>query len=261
VKPVCLHAKEEIELFLRQNTFLHLYELGDLDDFFWQYTTWYALKKHQEIFELVLLYTGASMPVLLALTSEPTGLMEELLRSIIHLLPKQFYAHLSGSLADVFAQDYQLTKHGVHYKMALTNSSYLESIDTSAVIPVSVSQGSELEELYGVSYPGNWFEPRMLETGYYYGLRRGETLVSVAGVHIYSQQYRVAALGNVTTHPQFRGLRLATAVCARLCQELLRHVDHIGLNVLADNRNAIACYEKLGFEQIATYGEYSLELK
>nr|WP_277875856.1 GNAT family N-acetyltransferase [Trichocoleus sp. FACHB-90] len=145
--------------------------------------------------------------------------------------------------------------------MALTNSSYLESIDTSAVIPVSVSQGRELEELYGVSYPSNWFEPRMLETGYYYGLRRGETLVSVAGVHIYSQQYRVAALGNVTTHPQFRGLGLATAVCARLCQELLRHVDHIGLNVLAGNRSAIACYEKLGFEQIATYGEYSLELK
>lgn len=98
MKPVCLHAKEEIELFLRQNTFLHLYEIGDLDEFFWQYTTWYALKEHQEIFELVLLYTGASMPILLALTSEPTGLMEELLRSIIHLLPKQELVTMSYSI-------------------------------------------------------------------------------------------------------------------------------------------------------------------
>jgi len=43
MKAVCLHDKSAIEQFLRRNTWLHLYELGDLDEFFWQYTTWYAL--------------------------------------------------------------------------------------------------------------------------------------------------------------------------------------------------------------------------
>lgn len=261
VKTVCLHAKDEIETFLRRNTFLHLYTLGDLDDFFWHHTMWYALKDHQQIKQLVLLYTGTSLPVLLGLSESPTDLMEELLRSIIHLLPKRFYAHLSENVASVLAEDYQIQSHGVHYKMARTDSSRLESVDTSDVIPLSVADGSDLEELYRVSYPGNWFEPRMLETGYYYGIRRGAALVSVAGVHVYSQQYRVAALGNITTHPLFRRQGLGTLSMTKLCQVLLRTVEHIGLNVKADNTSANSCYAKLGFEHVATYEEYSLELK
>jgi len=257
---VCLHAKDEIEVFLRRDPYLHLYALGDLDDFFWHHTTWYALKEHQQIKQLVLFYTGTSVPVLLGITEESTKLMEELLQSIIHLLPKRFYAHLSGNLAGVLASDYQIRSHGLHYKMALTDSSRLESVDTSGVMQLSASNVSELEELYRESYPGNWFEPRMLETGYYYGICQGAALLSVAGVHVYSQQYGVAALGNITTHPLFRGKGLGKIVCAKLCQTLLQTVDYIGLNVKADNKSAIACYTKLGFERIATYEEYSLEL-
>jgi predicted GNAT family acetyltransferase len=85
--------------------------------------------------------------------------------------------------------------------------------------------------------------------------------VSVAGAHVYSPQYKVAALGNITTHPQFRGKGLARVVCAKLCQELLQTVNHIGLNVKVDNISVIACYCKLGFEPVATYEEYSLKLK
>lgn len=261
VKTVCLDNKDLIEAFLRRHTFLHLYSLGDLDDFFWHYTTWYGLISEQQIKQLVLLYTGIPLPVLLGLTEEPTDLMKELLRSIIHLLPKRFYAHLSENVATVLAKDYQIRSHGLHDKMALTNIGCLDAAETSNVIPLSVADRDELEELYLVSHPENSFNPRMLETDYFYGIRRGKALVSVAGVHVYSKHYKVAALGNITTHPQFRGQGLATAVCAKLCQVLLQTVEHIGLNVKADNKSAIACYTKLGFERVATYEEYSLELK
>lgn len=260
MKIVYLHAKDEIEAFLRRNTFLHIYSLGDLDDFFWHYTTWYALRDRQQIKQLVLLY-AESLPVLLALTNEPTELMRQLLKSAIHLLPRKFYAHLSGNLATAFAQDYQMRSYGVHYKMALTDSSRLQTIDTSDVIPLTVANVGELQELYCASYPSNWFESRMLETGYYFGIRHSANLVSVAGVHVYSPQYKVAALGNITTHPLFRGQGLAKITVAKLCQALLEKVEQIGLNVKADNNSAISCYEKLGFERIATYEEFSLELK
>lgn len=260
MKMVYLHAKNEIEAFLHRHPWLHLYTLGDLDDFFWPYTTWYALKGPQQIKQLVLLYTGTPLPVLLGLTEEPSS-MAELLRSIIHLLPKRFYAHLSGDVVSVLAADYQIPSHGIHYKMALTHPLHLDTINTFNVIPLSVSDGCDLEKLYHVSYPGNWFDLRMLETDYYFGLRRGAALVSVAGVHVYSQHYRVAALGNIATHPLFRCQRLGTSVCAKLCQALLPTVDYIGLNVKADNLSAISCYAKLGFERITTYEEYSLELK
>ncbi len=123
-----------------------------------------------------------------------------------------------------------------------------------------MSQVDEIETLYRVSYPDNSFDPRMLETGCFYGIRHGMLLVSVAVVHVYSPRYRVAALGNVATHPSFRGQRLATTVCAKLCQSLLQTVDHIGLNVQADNVSAIRSYEQLGFASIAAYKEYTIEL-
>ncbi len=103
--------------------------------------------------------------------------------------------------------------------------------------------------------------PRMLQTRQYFGLRVNGRLVSVAGVHVYSPVYRVAAIGNVVTHPAHRNKGYAKLVTARLCQSLLETVDHLGLNVKADNNAAIACYRELGFKIVAPYGEFTVEQK
>jgi ribosomal protein S18 acetylase RimI-like enzyme len=261
VQAVCLHSKDQIEALLRRNTFLHLYAIGDLDEFFWQYTTWYGLEAERRLQHVVLLYSGSAIPTLLAHLEQPVALMPPFLRSIMHLLPRRIYAHLSLELIPIFAEDYHVRQHGLHYKMALTQPACLSAFETSAVVPLSNADLDELTELYRVSYPGNWFDPRMLETGHYYGIRRGGRLVSVAGVHVYSKRYKVATLGNVTTHPDLRGQGLGTIVCARLCQELLKTVDHVGLNVNAGNAGAQASYAKLGFERIASYEECSLDLR
>jgi predicted GNAT family acetyltransferase len=143
--------------------------------------------------------------------------------------------------------------------MALRDRSRLDSIDASEVAQLRTEHLAEVEAFYRASYPGNWFDPRMLETGQYYGLRRNGTLASVAGIHVYSPSERVAAIGNVATDPALRGRGLARAVCARLVNELLKTVDHVGLNVKADNAAAIAAYERLGFEIIASYEECMME--
>ena len=98
----------------------------------------------------------------------------------------------------------------------------------------------------------------MLETGQYLGLRRAGALVCVAGVHVYSPRYAVAALGNVTTDPRWRGQGLAGRAVAALCLRLQRECTTIGLNVHGDNAAAIACYRRLGFTEIASYDEYML---
>jgi predicted GNAT family acetyltransferase len=68
-------------------------------------------------------------------------------------------------------------------------------------------------------------------------------------------------LGNITTHPDYRGRGYGRIVTAGVCKSLLSEIDHIGLNVKADNASAIRCYEKLGFEVIGSYGEFEVELK
>ncbi len=256
---VSLHDKNVIEAFLRKHTNLHLYALGDLDDFFWQNTLWYALQDGQQILELVLLYTALEVPTLLAITDD-FPLMQELLQKVKPLLPPRFYAHLSGNLPSVFAEEYRVESHGLHYKMALVNTAFLKTIDTTDVIPLTMRDLRDLQGLYRASYPGNWFDPRLLETNLYYGIRRGARIVSVAGVHVYSPYYRIGVLGNVTTHPAYRGQGLSTAVCAKLCQELLKTVEHVGLNVRADNHSAIACYKRLGFTLVGEYEEGLVEL-
>jgi ribosomal protein S18 acetylase RimI-like enzyme len=258
---ICLHDKGEIEKFLRQDTFLNLYALGDLDDFFWQYTNWYALKDGEEIRELVMVYMGITPPVIHGLTSGDVEGMRELVRGIIPFLPRRFEAHFTPGVVDVLAEDYAIESRGLHFKMALVDPSRLAVVDTSRVVSLSEADSGEIEALYRDSYPGNWFDPRMLETGCYYGVRADGRLVSIAGIHTYSPGFRVAVIGNITTHPAYRNQGLGAAVSAKLCLSLLESVDHIGLNVSADNAGAIACYTKLGFERNAVYEEFDFELK
>src|ERR1700680_1444716 len=102
MKTVSLHDKGAIEHYLRQNTPIHLYELGDLDDPFWQYTTWYALEEADQLQSLVLLYSAFDLPIMLAI-SENLPAMRNLLQSIMGLLPRRLYAHLSGDLSKLLA--------------------------------------------------------------------------------------------------------------------------------------------------------------
>jgi predicted GNAT family acetyltransferase len=156
-------------------------------------------------------------------------------------------------------EDYNLEHHGEHYSMGLTSPEKLELFDTENVVSVNHEHLSEIQELYTASYPRNWFNPRMLETGQYVGIRDAESkLISVAGIHVYSPTYRVAALGNITTHPAKRAQGLGTIISAGLCKKLLENVDSIGLNVKADNQAAIHTYEKIGFKKMAVYHEWTI---
>jgi len=262
MKAACLHDKSKIEAFLRGNVFLNIYSLGDLDDFFWPYTTWYALTDTAGTQALALIYTGGSLPCLHALSEDyKVNYTEELLRCLIPILPKRFYAHLSLGLESILAEHYTLRPHGKHYKMALTDKSLLSKVDVSQVVGLSMSHLSEIISLFKKAYPGNYFEPRMLETKQYCGIRQSGELISVAGVHVYSRRYRVAALGNIATHPKYRGKGYGTSVTTKVCKSLLCEIDHIGLNVKADNTSAVRCYERIGFEVIDSYGEFEVEHK
>ena len=115
-------------------------------------------------------------------------------------------------------------------------------------------------EFYRTSYPGNWFDPRMLDTGCYLGVSHAGRLTAVAGVHVVSEEFAVAALGNIAVDPSHRGRGLGRRVTAALCGLLLGKVRIIGLNVKADNHAAIGCYRRLGFERIASYEEYMVEV-
>jgi GNAT superfamily N-acetyltransferase len=211
---------------------------------------------------IALVYTGGSLPCLHALAEDDKAVyVEELLRCLISILPRRFHAHLISGMESMLAERYHLRPFGRHDRMALTDKSLLADINSSKAGGLSMSDLGEITSLYEKAYPGHFFEPRMLETKQYFGIRQSGVLVSVAGVHVCSTRYRVAALGNITKHPDYRGRGYGGAVTARVCKSLLSEIDHIGLNVKSDNTSAIRCYEKLGFEAIGSFGEFDVELK
>lgn len=253
-----LNDKPKIETYLRKDIPLHIYGLGDLDDYFWPFTIWFGSKRNGRIQSAVLLYTATKTPILLALASsrdiEPT---RKLLHSLLPHLPETLYVHISPELESILRKEYVLNMHGEHYKMILKNRMQVDKFASNKVLRVSRKNLSAIIELYDQSYPGNAFDPRMLDTGHYFATRAGKKLVSVAGIHVYSRKYGVAAVGNITTHPSFRGQGLGKATTATLCRSLLNTVFDIGLNVKSDNIQAIQCYTTLGFEITHSYYELS----
>lgn len=261
MSPICLHDRKLIETLLREDdVWLHLYELGDLEEPFWRHTTWYTLPLKGSR-PVVLLYSGLSRPALLGLTKRYPDQLKDLLGMLPPLLPPACHAHLSPGLASVLEEQYDLDPKGDFFRMGLGDPDRLRGVDTGEVVPLGPEQAAELKRLYEISYPDHWFEQHMLETGLYRGIRRENRLVCAAGVHVYSPEQRAAALGNVATHPDFRNRGLARAACARLCRELVDTADHIGLNVNRDSASAVACYRGLGFEPVGSYQEYSIRLK
>jgi ribosomal protein S18 acetylase RimI-like enzyme len=254
-----LRHREAIAAFYRRSPAVHAYELGDLDDFFWPYTRWFAWRSDGELTQLALLYTEHDLPVLLALAEEPATDMERLLGELLPCLPSRAYGHLTPSLLEVVRQRYELEPPSRHVKMGLARPELLAARDTNRPVLLGPADVAEVTAFYEQAYPGTWFVPRMLESGRYVGLRDNGRLACVAGVHVWSPRWRVAALGNVATLPELRGRGLAQAACAQLCRLILRDgIDTIALNVHAENAPAIAAYRKLGFATVSEYVEVLL---
>ena len=257
-----LRERDVLARFLRARPAVHAYELGDLDDFFWPRTRWLGWRPDGRVEQVALLYDEPDPPVLLAFAEEPGQGMHDLLRSIVRELPPRLYAHLSpGLLAALAPELVPSSEPALHRKLGLVDPGALGLYDTAECELLSSSDLAEVERFYERAYPGTWFQPRMLETGRYVGIRRNGELACVAGVHVWSPKWRVACLGNVATLPTARGEGLATAACAGLCRILLDDgIDVISLNVRADNAAAIRAYEKLGFAHAGDYVEVMLSI-
>jgi ribosomal protein S18 acetylase RimI-like enzyme len=257
MRPAIVETRDptEIERFLRRDAELHVYELGDLDPFFWPRPRWLGLRDEGgSLRALALLYLAPSTPTLLAFDS-PGCPADELLRALSPELPGRFYAHVSPGRAEVLAPHFRVTLQGRHSKMVLRRPSRLDAVASDGVERLGTADAAALLDLYARAYPDNWFDPRMLETGQYVGIREGRRLVCAAGVHVYSPRQRVAALGNIVTDLAFRRRGLARRATAALSRALLGSVEIIGLNVATDNTAAIDCYKDLGFERVAEYEE------
>ncbi len=248
-----IHTKDVLFEFLQKEAGLQIYLTGDLDEFFWPKTQWYALKEMGELKSAALLYSGNNCPSLLCFQKKGKEFAMLLLKEIRHLLPARFYAHLGEGFVDALGRENIVEHFGLNYKMVLYEKVAPPGDDN--IRRLGKHDLAEIRKLYSSAYPHNWFDSYMLETGKYFGYFLKDELVGIAGIHVYSARYRVAALGNIAILPAYRNQKTGYKLTAALCCDLQKNVDIIGLNVRSDNEYAIRMYEKLGFRIEGTYEE------
>ncbi len=247
-----------IEAFLRRDPQLHLYEIGDLDPFFWPKTRWFGAWQGDALQALALRYAAPGVEAVLLLERQHPEAARWLARKLAFELEHPFHAHFSLGIGELFSER-GAQSAGVHRKMTLRPEAELPP-RRDGVRRVGDSDLAAVHELYAAAYPENWFDPAMVATGQYFGAWDDERLCAVAGIHVFAPKLRVAALGNITTHPGARGRGWGRAVTAAVCSSLREAgVESIGLNVKADNEAAIACYRRLAFDHEADYEEWDVE--
>jgi len=123
--------------------------------------------------------------------------------------------------------------------------------DVRRLLPVEIG---ELNRLYQLGF-ASWLPSSSIADGVYYGIRAGGRLVAAAGTHVVSPEARLAVVGNVLTHVDYRGRGYATATTGAVTAELLRTCDQVTLNVRADNPPALQAYRRLGFVEHVRFEE------
>lgn len=122
------------------------------------------------------------------------------------------------------------------------------------------TDAAKLNALYALEGPPTRYSGDSIERAIYFGVFINERLVSVAGTHVVSPRQSIAVLGNVFTHPRFRGEGLAQRVTGAVTEALFaRGISEVVLTVNPENPPAVAAYTRLGYRRGSAVVEARLQ--
>ena len=116
-----------------------------------------------------------------------------------------------------------------------------------------------LNGLYATGGGPSGYGAGHIDQGVYCGVFENGRLVAVAGTHLVAPHVGVAVVGNVYTHPSYRGRGLATRVTAAVTARLFdRGCPLVTLTVAPENEPALHAYGRLGYRRGPTIVEARL---
>ena len=234
--------------FLETDRLFSAYALCDLEDREFARTRWGAAFEGERLVALVLEYSGMTPQPMFAM-GRADGI-EAIVAEVIR--PRAAYvAALPESLPAIEAH-YRLDPGVPMVRMWVDRAHFRPyPADVRRLLPVEIG---ELNRLYQLGF-ASWLPSSAIAEGVYYGIRVNGRLVAAAGTHVVSPQARLAVVGNVLTHVDYRGRGFATAVTGAVTAELLRTCDQVALNVRSDNPPALQAYRRLGYAEHVRFEE------
>ncbi len=234
--------------FLERDRLYAAYAICDLEDREFGRTRWGAAYDGPDLVAIGLEYTGPTPQPLFTLGT-PDGI-GAVLRDVIR--PRAAYIAARTEMLPAVEAHYRVEPGPQMIRMWVDRQRFRPYPATVArLLPVEIG---ELNRLYQLGF-ASWLPSSAIADGVYYGMRVNGQLVAAAGTHVISPTARLAVVGNVLTHTQYRGRGFATATTGAVTAELLRTSDQVVLNVRADNPPAINAYRRLGFVEHARFEE------
>ena len=238
----------QLRAFLETDRLFAAYAICDLEDREFAKTRWGGAFEGERLVALALEYSGIT-PQPLFVMGRADGI-EAILHDVIR--PRAAYvAALSDALPAVEAS-YRLEPGPQMVRMWVDRGRFRPyPADVRRLLPSDIG---ELNRLYQLGF-ASWLPSSSIADGVYFGVRLGGRLVAAAGTHVISREARLAVVGNVLTHVDYRGRGYATAVTGAVTAELLRTSDQVVLNVRSDNPPALNAYRRLGYSEHVRFEE------
>lgn len=169
----------------------------------------------------------------------------------LHPGPRHSLLTCEPEHVDTVLQSHHLWRPQVMVRMQLESDSFQMPESMPPLRRLGSVDARELNALYALEGEGIWYSGRQVNEGIYYGAHVRGRLIAAAGTHINSQHQGVAVVGNVFTHPDYRGRGYGKAVTAAVTAHMLRSCQLIVLSVDPQNRPARRIYEALGYREKA----------
>ncbi len=234
--------------FLDQDRLYAAYAICDLEEREFGRTRWGVAYDGQELIAVGLEYTGPT-PQPLFVMGRTEGIAA-VLRDVIR--PRAAYIAARSAMLPAIEAHYRVDPGPQMVRMWVDRTHFRPYPATvQRLLPVEIG---ELNRLYQLGF-ASWLPSTAVDDGVYYGMRVNGHLIAAAGTHVVSPTARLAVVGNVLTHVDYRGRGFATAVTGAVTAELLRRCDQVVLNVRADNPPAISAYRRLGYQEHARFEE------
>ena len=240
--------RDALHAFLAQDRLYAAYAICDLEDREFDRTRWGAAYDGDQMVAVGVEYTGPTpQPLFVMGRTDGIGAV---LRDVIR--PRAAYIAARQEMLPSIEAHYRVDPGPQMVRMWVDRSHFKPYPATvQRLLPVEIG---ELNRLYQLGF-ASWLPATAIADGVYYGMRVNGRLVAAAGTHVISHAARLAVVGNVLTHMDYRGRGFATAVTGAVTAELLRSCDQVVLNVRADNPPAINAYRHLGYNEHARFEE------
>jgi ribosomal protein S18 acetylase RimI-like enzyme len=241
----------EIRKLIQPDQAYSAYALAQLDPALFRQAEWYAASGSDG--RALLLHSRGGLGRALFALGDPAALEAAL---SLHPGPRFSFGSLRPEHRSAVQKYFVLTRAQTMLRMSVAPADF-RSADNRAV-RLTGRDISQVNRLYASESGSSSYQPRHIDEGVYHGVFIDGFLVSIAGTHVISYTEGVAVVGNVFTHPMYRGGGLATIATGATTAALLQRCPLVVLTVERENEPAVRVYQRLGYETKCTLHETPL---